>query len=316
VNRHYSGPAEALLAIVEDDVLAGCGTRERRVEPDVDPVLRPQDATCRVRLTVTEPRGAAEFRSRRPARYPVRRCCDDAGAVQRRMVCSLHDDQRVSREVLGRNEPRRVRRALAPADAEPAALAERVALEPAVAADDLAVQRLDGAGPAREPTADEFAERALADETDAGRVPLVRDRQSTLAGDAAHFRLAQVADGKFAGRELSGIERVQEIALVLGAVGTAQQPPAVGARVVAGREALGAEAARVIERDAELHLAIAEHVRVRRPSGLELGEEGDENARAVLGREAGAMQRDAELFANAPRILEIGGGGAVAVIVL
>ena len=316
MNRHYSGPAEALLAVVEDDVLAGRGSREWRVKPYVDAVLRLHDAAGRVRLAVADPRSAAELRAGRPACDPVRRGRRNARAVQRRVVRPLHDDQRIAREVFRGHEPRPIGRALAPADAEPAALAQRVALEAAVAADDFAVGRLDRAGPAREPAAHEIAERALADEADAGGIPFVRDRQAPLAGDAPHLRLAQASDREFAGRELPGIERVQEIALVLAAVDAAQQPPAVGAGVMAGRETLGAEPARVVERDAELDLAVAEHVRVRRPPGLELGEEGRKYALAVLGREARPVQRDAEFVAHPPCILEVSGGRAVAVVVL
>ena len=38
MNRHYSGPAEALLAVVEHHELAGRGTGLRRVESDLHAV--------------------------------------------------------------------------------------------------------------------------------------------------------------------------------------------------------------------------------------------------------------------------------------
>ena len=48
----------------------------------------------------------------------------------------------------------------------------------------------------------------------------------------------------------------------------------------------------------------------------QLGEEVREHALTVLGLEAGLVQRDAEFLADAARILEVGGGRAVAVVVL
>ncbi len=247
----------------------------------------------------------------------MRRRPGHAGAAQRRVVRALDHDEHVPREVLRGDEPRRSAHSREPADAEAAALAERVALEPAMAADDAALSRLDRAGPPGEPSPDEFAERPLADEADAGRVSFRGDRNPALAGDAPDLRLLQPADGKEAVRELRGIQRMQEVALVLARIEAAQEPPACGdPGVVSGREAVGAETARVVEPDPELHLAVAEHVRVRRPPGGELGEERREDALAVLAGEARTMQRDRELVADAARILEIGGRRAVAVVVL
>ena len=292
MNRHYSGPAEALIAVVEDDVLAGCRARERRVEADLDAAGGQLDAARRVGLAMAQLSRAAEIRCRRRARNPVRRSREQARAVERRVIRALDHDEDVAREVLGGDEPRCLARALAPADAEPAALAERVAREAMVTADNVAFRRLDGAGPRRQPAAHEIAERPLADEADAGGIRLACDRQAAIAGDAPHVRLAEAADRKDGGRQLAGVQRVQEVALVLGAVDAAQQPPAVGARVMARREAFSAEAPRVIERDAELDLAVAQHVGVRRAPGLEFGEEAGEDAFAILGGEARLVQRD------------------------
>ncbi len=314
--RHYSGPAEALLAVVKDDVLAGRRARERRVEAHLESVVRQRHAARGIGLPVAQLHRAAEIRGRRRARDPVRRDGGDARGVQRRVVRPLDRDQRVAGDVLGGHEPGSFLPALAAADAEAAALPERVALEAAVAADDFAIRRLDGAGPARQPAPHERPERALADEADPGGVALVRDGQAALACDAPHLGLAQAADRKVGSGKLARIERMEEVALVLAAVDAAQQPPAVGARVVAGREAFGAEAPRVVERDAELDFTIAKHVRVRRAARPELREEMREHALAVLGREARPVQRDAELLAHAARVLEVGGSRAVAVVVL
>ncbi len=232
------------------------------------------------------------------------------------MVSALHDHERVAREVLAGDEPGCIIAVLAAADAEPAALAERVALEAAVPPDHRALFGLDRARPPGQPAADKIAEGPLADEADSRRIALVGDRQPALAGDAPHFRLGEAADRELAGSELSGIERVQEIALVLVAVDAAQQPPAIDARVVAGRKALGTQPARVLEPDAELHLAVAEHVGVRRTACRKFGQEMIEHARAILGSEAHLVQRDAEFVRDGPGVLEVGRGRAVAVVVL
>ena len=182
--------------------------------------------------------------------------------MQRRMIGALHHDERVAREVLGGHEPGRAAGVRAPADAEAAALPDRVALEAPVTADHDALVVLDRPGASRQPAADELAERALADEADPGRVPLVRDRQAALAGDPPHLGLAQAAHGELAVRELPRIQRVQEVALVLVRVDAAQEPATgADARVVAGRKALRAEPPRVLEAYAELDLAVAEDVR-------------------------------------------------------
>ncbi len=83
-----------------------------------------------------------------------------------------------------------------------------------------------------------------------------------------------------------------------------------------GGEALRAEPRGVVEADAELDLAIAEHVGIGRAAGAILGQEVFEHACAVLLGEAHAMQRDAELDGHRSRVLEILRAGAVGVVVL
>jgi hypothetical protein len=187
----------------------------------------------------------------------VRRRRREARAVQPGVIGALHDHERVAREVLAGHEPWRIAAALAAADAEPAALAKRVALETSVPPDHRAMFGLDRARLSGQPASDKVAEGPLADEADPGRIALVGDWQPALAGNAPHLGLGESADRKLAGSELRGIERVQEVALVLGAVDAAQQPPSIDAGVVPGRKALGAQPARVVEADAELYLAVA-----------------------------------------------------------
>ena len=118
------------------------------------------------------------------------------------MSGTLHDDERIAGQVLGRDEPGRVAGAAQAAHAEAAALAQRVAFQPAVAADDGPAFGLDRAGASRQPGPDEFAERSFADEADTGRIALVSNRQSALARDGSHFGLSEPADRKFADGEM------------------------------------------------------------------------------------------------------------------
>ncbi len=236
--------------------------------------------------------------------------------MQAGVAGTLHDQQRVAREILAGDEPWIVTGALAPADTEPPALAERVALEAAVPPDHLAVFGLDRAGLRGQPASDEIAEGPLADEADAGRIALVRDRQAPVARDAPHLGLGEAADRELAGSELRSIERVQEVALVLGAVDAAQQPAVVDAGIVPRREALGAQPARVIEANAELHFAVAEHVGIRRTASREFGQEILEHARAIFRSETHAVQGYSKFLRDRPGVLEVGCGGAIAVVVL
>ena len=237
--------------------------------------------------------------------------------MQRGMVGALYHDEDIAGEVLGGDKPGLLGFALLATDAEPAPLAERVTLEPRVAADHGAVETLDRSRPARQPLADEVPERALADEADAGRVALPGDRDAALSRDPADFRLVKPADGKLAERELGRVERMQEVALVLVAIEAAHEPAAVpDAGIMAGRKPFGPKAPGVIEADAELHFAVAEHVGIGRAPGLELRKKMREHAFTVHSRKACPVQRDAEFVGDTSRILEIRRGRAVTVLVL
>ncbi len=233
------------------------------------------------------------------------------------MIATLDDDQYIALKVLAGDEPGRCRTILEAADAESAALPGRVARETLVLTDDRTIGRFDRAGISGQPGFQEFAERAFTDEADAGGVALVMDPQSALAGERAHLRLLQSSDWKVAAGEFRGRDHVQEIALVLASVGGPQQASAgTDARVMPGRKSFGPQAARIGEAQAELDLAVAEHVGIRRAPGAQLREEMGEDTLPVFRREADAMQRDAELGATCARVLEVGGSRAVTLAVV
>src|SRR5688500_9289826 len=186
-------------------------------------------------------------------------------------------------------------------------------------ADLTALGRLDVAWLRGQKLREEFRERSLADEADAGAVLLVEHRKRELARHATHIGLLQRADRKQRARQRLGRHCVQEVALILASVDAAEQPrlraTVLDASVVAGGNPLGAEPPRIVEAHAKLDLAIAQHVGVRRAARAVLLEKVREHALAVLAREAHLVQRNAQLLAHAARILEILGSGAVTVLV-
>ncbi|MNT28585.1 hypothetical protein D3C72_1642810 [compost metagenome] len=113
---------------------------------------------------------------------------------------------------------------------------------------------------------------------------------------------------------------MQEVALVLGTVGTAQQQPLMAAlgnaRVVAGGDPLGAQLAGRIEEVLELHFAVAQHVRVRRAAGGVLGKEVFEHPLPVLVGKIAEMERDAQQPADSHRIAAVILGAAVAAAIV
>ena len=107
------------------------------------------------------------------------------------MVPALDDDEGVAYEILAGDEPWGSHPVLPPADAEAAALPERVARQPLMLANDLTVGGFDRSRNAWEPGFQELTEWSLTDEADAGGIGLVENRQAALAGDGAHLRLAE-----------------------------------------------------------------------------------------------------------------------------
>ncbi len=113
---------------------------------------------------------------------------------------------------------------------------------------------------------------------------------------------------------------MQEVALILAAIArlvkldsarTLDEP-----RVVARGEVGAAESSHVVQRHAELDLAVAEHVGVWGPSSLVLTEEVLEYPIAILRGEAHSVQGNAEFLGNCARILEVLRGRAVAVAIV
>jgi hypothetical protein len=283
------------------------------------PVRQRANLARLVRLAVAHLGRALKSGGRRGAGDPGELGGCERRAQQRRMIVSLHDHEHVALQVLVCDVPRRFGRITTPADAQALALAERVIHEPAVLPEPAAGAVLDIAGLRGQELRQELREGPFADEADAGAVFLVEDRQHQLARPAPDFLLAQAADREQRPRECVGRHGVQEVALVLAGVDTAQQARALAVldtRVVPRRHPIRAQATRIVEADAELDLAIAEHVRVRRTTGAVFLEEIREDALAILAGETDLVQRDSELLAHPACVLVVLGRRTVAVFVL
>ena len=129
-----------------------------------------------------------------------------------------------------------------------------------------------------------------------------------------------MADREQGPREHGSGHRVQKIRLVLGWIAPRNRRPLAVRRgrlgIMTGREQVGAEAQRVLEADAELDLAVAGDVGIRRAArcAARRGNAGT-RARGTPPRTHG-MQRQARSSQTRARILEVGGRRAVGVFVL
>src|SRR5437016_5789384 len=269
------GATEAALAFVGYRILAGRDGALRPLEAHADRAIGARLEQRRlVRLAVAHLHAAAERLAAR-AREPVPGSGGESLARKERMIVPLYDDERVAADILRGHVPGQVRAAMLPADSEPPALAERVERESLVGAEPLPRGGLDGSGGHREEAGQERAERPLADEADPGAVGLVEHREPRAPRALAHRALLELAERHQRTGELRPRHGMQEIALILGVVGRPVERAALGrgfeARVVPGREMRGAEALRPLERHAELDLAIAQHVGIRRAAGAKIG---------------------------------------------
>jgi len=138
--------------------------------------------------------------------------------VQQRMIVPLHGDERIAREILARDEPRRVGAIARAADPKALPLAHRVIGEPVVPADRRALRSDDRARCSREVAREEIAKRPLADETDACRIAFRIRRDALTLRECAHIALHHFAQRKDGGCELRLRQPMQEVSLVLRAV--------------------------------------------------------------------------------------------------
>ena len=149
--------------------------------------------------------------------------------------------------------------------------------------------------------------------------------ESGLAGDAAHFVLADPAQGEAQEGKLLFGRRVEEIALVARGIDRAVQFDAAGtvdpAHIMAGRQAIGAELARHGEQIGELRPHVAQDAGDRRaPGEIVVGEALDHflaEARFVIedivsdAQPVGDRARVADIVARTACPLAAGGGAVI-----
>ena len=272
--------------------------------------------------------GAQGARLRRHARDPAGLVGRQGLRQQPRMVVALHHVQGVVGDILARHIPGvaaaiGVLVGLHAADADALALAQGVKTQAHVFAHGLAVGRLHGARLVRQVAVQEFAERALANKTDARRILLLRIRQGQLFGDLAHLRFRDFTERKQGLGQLRLVQAVQEVALVLAGVDGLEQLEAARvrrrlahARIVARGDQVGAQGHGVVEESLELDFGVAQHVRVRRAAGLVFAQEIGEDAVLVFGSEIDGLDIDADDVGHAGRIDPVLARGAVFRIVV
>ena len=197
------------------------------------------------------------------------------------MLVSLHHVEDIARHVLTGYEPGFViarRTALATfhaADLQAFALPQGMVSETVVFAQHtLVVETTNLAFLRRQVAHQEFLERALADKADAGRILFHRHMQPGGFGHPADFGLGQFGERKEGFRQLSLVQPMQEIALILVGVGRLEQPEAAitfaHTGVMAGGDTFGPHLQRMIEESLELDLRIAQHVGIRGAPGTVL----------------------------------------------
>ena len=231
------------------------------------------------------------------------------------MIVTLADNKYVALEVLAQDIPGVITGARQAADTQPLTLTDGVVHEPVMLANHLAGRGFDVAGLGRQILLEEVAEAALANKTDAGGILLARGGKVVLFGNAAHLRLLQFADREQGAGNLFASDRMQEIALVLVVVQSAQQQGlsiAIGAAaVMTGGDQVGAQSQGVIEKGLELDLAVTEDIRIRRAPGLVFGQKVLEYVIPVLGGKVGGMQPDAQPVSDRLGVGQVVLGGAV-----
>ena len=272
------------------------------------------DFTGLVELAIAGAGGAAKVRRGRLAGDPARRFRFQPVRVEPVILAALGHVQHIAGDILAHHEPGLATGAMAPADAQAVALAQRVIHRTLVLADQFPLGRAHLAGAGRDVLRQEAAEIAFADETDAGGILLGMRGQRRFAGQFANTRFLDAAQRKQRGGQLLLAQRVQEIALILGRIHGAQQPVTtvapIHACVVAGGDFLRAQRLRLVQKRLELDLPVAQHVGVGGAAGAVFIEEMGEHAIPVLRREIARVERNAQPPAYRHRVLAVGIGGA------
>src|SRR5580658_870611 len=211
-----------------------------------------------------------------------------------------------------------VHRGLPAGETEALALAYGELMQPGVAAENFAGRGDDVAGFLRQFTSllvqiafDELHVISRGDKTDFLAFGLFGDGHSQAARDFADLALGKFAEREIGVRELFLRETEEEIGLVLGFVHGAEEFVAAGLRVVAhagvmaGGDAFGADLSRGDEELIELHVVVTHGARDGRAAFEIIGDEGADYVEFKLALEVDHVERDAEMFGYAARVVHV-----------
>ncbi len=141
-------------------------------------------------------------------------------------------------------------------------------------------------------------------------IPLGSGYESSLGGEAADFGFLQASDGKKCARKLFLAQLAQKIGLVLAGIkASTKVVHAVGSLVHTGvvtrGDEVGSERTRSVQKKVKLDFAVAQHVGIRRASGLVLGEHIVDDALLVLHRQIKNLERNPQLLCNEQRVVRV-----------
>lgn len=278
----------------------------------------------------TDERGAAAFGNEleRHARIAVAHAAFDGGGCGERLADPAHvvhadfaaeeagrfgmverDEQRVVRGAFADNDVVLVVGIGRDADVSP--LAERVVMQAAVAAEFASVGGADDrAGLVGHEGAEEILHLHFADEADALAVFFFGGGEARFACEAAEFGFGQVPDGETGVAELLLVEQREEVGLVFVFVGAFEENAFAGgsdraARVVSGGDGGEAVIARPRAEHAELDLAVAHHVGIRREAAGVAVEEVVDDFCAIIAHQIYDVKLEADLLGDSARIDDV-----------
>src|SRR5581483_7164788 len=143
------------------------------------------------------------------------------------------------------------------------------------------------------------------------RIGLLGKRESILVGTHAHLRLRHVPQREQRLAELLLRKPKEEVALILGVIASAQQQPAssllgvLDARIVTGRQHVGADLACGNQKLIELQVIVAETARNRRTSGEILVHERTNHVALEALLMVHDVVRNAKLLGDVPRVVNV-----------
>ena len=195
-------------------------------------------------------------------------------------------------------------------NADPAALADGVAVQTFVLAENFPRKVHDGAGLFGNVLPEKFVDADFSDEADALAVFARGVGQPRFRGDGAQFPFEQMPDGEERAARLLLTQQREKIALILAGIVPAENVRrAVRVHAFPRVMSRGDEVEAVGEgfsgEHAEFHFAVAENVRIRRDAASVSVHEIRDDVFAVVFDQIDDAERDVELFRDGARVRDV-----------